>query len=80
MQYNIIDLSNGAEHKTYSIEEYTTPTCYDDPLLPDPTWFTAYFAQYKEYKTLRGAENALSKHLKLTNRRADKFRIVANAA
>jgi hypothetical protein len=61
----------------YIIEEYSTPITYDEPIQPEPYWirYGPFFAG-RSWKTRRGAQNALDRHLALSNRNPDRYRIV----
>ena len=42
----------------YTIEQFTTPTTYDDPWQPDPNWMESPFFYGKSWKTEQGATRA----------------------
>ena len=49
----------------YTIEQFTTPTTYDDPWQPDPNWMESPFFYGKSWKTEQGATRALNKLVQL---------------
>lgn len=71
----------GIEGVEYGIEEYGTPDAYDDPLPPAATWWPAWFAYGKSWKTLKGAQRFLALQLQCHGKGladyARQFRIVA---
>lgn len=71
----------GTEGVEYDIEEYTTADAYDDPLPQAATWWTAWFAYGKSWKTLKGAQRFLASQLQCHGKGlvdyARQFRIVA---
>lgn len=66
----------------YYIEEYGTPDAYDDPFPPAATWWPAWFAYGKSWKTLKGAQRFLASQLQCHGKGladyARQFRIVAS--
>lgn len=72
----------GIEGVEYDIEEYDTPNAYDDPFPPAATWYPAWFAYGKSWKTLKGAQRFLALQLQCHGKSladyARRFRIVAS--
>lgn len=46
---------------TYTIEQFTTPISYDDPIQPEPSWMACRMFYGKSRKTEGGAQRALAK-------------------
>lgn len=71
----------GIEGVEYDIEEYTTADAYDDPFPPAATWWPAWFAYGKSWKTLKGAQRFLALQLQCHGKGlvdySRQFRIVA---
>ncbi|RBP98822.1 hypothetical protein, partial [Bifidobacterium xylocopae] len=63
------------EAMTYTIEQYTVPMSYDDPIQPEPTWMSSPHFWDKEWKTEAGARRALEKHLRICNGDPAKYRL-----
>ena len=59
----------------YTIEQFTTPTTYDDPWQPDPNWMESPFFYGKSWKTEQGATRALNKLVKMGNYDPSNFRL-----
>ena len=80
----VINKADGVTAAEYVIEEYTTPDSYDTPVPPDPTWWVAWFAYGKSWKTLKGAQRFLALNLQYHGKGladyARQFRIVAKEA
>lgn len=80
----VIDETNGAEQIEYIIKEYDTPMSYDDPIEPEPRWYTYYLAHGKRWKTIKGAQRFIARDLQWygsnIKNEAKNFRIVAKPA
>lgn len=59
----------------YTIEQFTTPTTYDDPWQPEPSWAPSPFFYGKSGKTEQGARKALDRLVKMGNYDPAGFRL-----
>lgn len=59
----------------YTIEQFTTPTTYDDPWQPEPSWAPSPFFYGKSWKTEQGARKALDRLVKMGNYDPAGFRL-----